>query len=96
MDQEINKVHNDVEVMQETMSELMGNEDFKNMWIKMHTPYRSKSKLSGHKVGRNEICPYCTSGKKFKNCKCYNTYKNEPFITGEEARNIDEQLMKIK
>ena len=27
---------------QEAISELMNNEDFKNMWIKMHTPYINK------------------------------------------------------
>ncbi len=96
MEQKINKLQDDAEVMKETMSEMMNDKDFRNMWIKMHTPYRSKVKLEGHKVGRNEICPYCTSGKKFKNCECYTTFKNEPYFTGEEAKNIDEQVLKIK
>lgn len=43
---------------QEAISELMNNEDFKNMWIKMHTPYINKLKLTGYKTGRNEICPF--------------------------------------
>lgn len=35
-----------------------------------HTPYVRKYK----KISRNETCPYCDSGKKFKNCECYKTY----------------------
>lgn len=27
--------------------------------------------------GRNDICPYCDSGKKFKNCSCYNKYHKQ-------------------
>lgn len=82
--------------MKETMLELMNNEDFKNMWVKMHTPYRNKLRLTGHKIGKNDICPFCTSGKKFKKCTCYTTYKAEPYLTGMEARNIDEQLLQIR
>lgn len=45
------------------------NEDLQRMWYKLHTPLvRNKEK-----VGRNEICPFCNSGKKFKNCECYKT-----------------------
>ena len=81
---------------QEAKSELMNNEDFKNMWIKMHTPYINKLKLTGYKTGRNEICPFCTSGKKFKNCACYKVYKNESYLTGIDAHNAKEQLGKLR
>lgn len=81
---------------QEAISELMNNEDFKNMWIKMHTPYINKLKLTGYKTGRNEICPFCTSGKKFKNCACYKVYKNESYLTGIDAHNAKEQLGKLR
>ena len=27
--------------------------------------------------GRNDICPYCNSGKKFKNCECYKTHHKQ-------------------
>ena len=45
------------------------NEDMKRMWYKLHTPLVRNKK----KVRRNEICPFCNSGKKFKNCECYKT-----------------------
>lgn len=35
-------------------------------WKEMHTPKVRRFK----KVGRNEICPYCDSGLKFKHCEC--------------------------
>lgn len=46
---------------------LLENEDFGRMWMKMHTPWVRRSR----KVGRNEICPYCDSGLKYKYCECY-------------------------
>jgi len=51
----------------EAMQELLENEDIKRMWLKMHTPWIHTDK----KVGRNEICPFCDSGKKYKHCECY-------------------------
>lgn len=71
----------------EFMQEMFQNEEFRNMRIKMHTPWKSKIR-TGHKTGRNEICPYCTSGKKFKKCECYEKYKTDPFITGGSQANI--------
>lgn len=50
---------------------MFGDDEFAKMWRKMHTPVTRPRK----KVGRNEICPYCNSGKKFKNCECYKKYK---------------------
>ena len=35
-------------------------------WKRMHTPV----KRAYRKVGRNEICPFCDSGLKFKYCEC--------------------------
>ena len=51
----------------EAMKELLNNEDIQRMWAKMHTPWIRTDK----KVGRNEICPFCESGKKYKDCDCY-------------------------
>ena len=51
----------------EAMQELLENEDIKRMWLKMHTPWIHTDR----KVGRNEICPFCDSGKKYKHCECY-------------------------
>ena len=44
--------------------------EWKEMYTKMHTPFKREYR----KVGRNEICPYCDSGLKFKKCECYKTY----------------------
>lgn len=57
----------------ENLKELLSNEDLARMWMKLHTPIVR----NGRKVGRNEICPYCNSGKKFKNCECYKTHQND-------------------
>lgn len=47
--------------------------DLQRMWYKLHTPLvRNASK-----VRRNQVCPYCNSGKKFKNCECYKTHSVE-------------------
>lgn len=56
----------------EAVRELIANEDMARMWKKLHTPLVRTSK-----VGRNDICPYCNSGKKFKNCECYKTHSSE-------------------
>lgn len=81
------KENNGAEFMQDNG---FRNEEFRNMWIKMHTPWKSKIRTGthGHKTGRNEICPYCTSGKKFKKCECYERYKADPFIAGGSQANI--------
>lgn len=41
------------------------------MWHRLHTPLVREHR----KVSRNEICPFCDSGKKFKHCECYAKYK---------------------
>lgn len=51
----------------EAMKELLSNEDIQKMWMKMHTPWVRRRK----KVGRNEVCPFCNSGLKYKQCECY-------------------------
>lgn len=78
------------QMVQNLCEEMFQDEEFRNMWIKMHTPWKSKIRTGthGHKTGRNEICPYCTSGKKFKKCECYERYKADPFITGGSQANI--------
>lgn len=65
------------ELDQSAINELFNNEDFVNMWVKMHTPKVRRYR----KVGRNEICPFCDSGLKFKQCECstkeeYEEYKS--------------------
>lgn len=45
--------------------------EFAEMWHRLHTPLVREYR----KVGRNEICPFCDSGKKFKHCTCYAKYK---------------------
>lgn len=49
--------------------------DLQRMWYKLHTPLVRNSS----KVRRNQVCPYCNSGKKFKNCECYKTHSVEYF-----------------
>lgn len=61
----------------EELKEIMDSPDFQKMWAKMHTPWKRRH----DKISRNEICPFCNSGKKFKNCECYEKYKNTPPYT---------------
>lgn len=44
--------------------------EWKEVYTKMHTPFKREFR----KVGRNEICPFCNSGLKFKRCECYKNY----------------------
>ncbi len=44
--------------------------EWQEMYVKMHTPFKREYR----KVGRNEICPFCDSGLKFKYCECFQTY----------------------
>ncbi len=55
-----------------TFKEMMSNAEFQKMFMRLHTPLNA-TKLPG----RNDICPYCDSGKKFKKCDCYKTHKVE-------------------
>ena len=48
------------------------NEDFARNFMKLHTPLTA-TKLPG----RNDICPFCDSGLKFKKCECYKTHIKE-------------------
>jgi uncharacterized protein YecA (UPF0149 family) len=52
--------------------ELMSDEDFQRNFLKLHTPLNATIK-----VNRNDICPFCNSGKKFKKCECYKTHQVE-------------------
>ena len=49
------------------IKEAFNDKDFRDMWFKMHTPIVRRFR----KVRRNEICPFCESGKKYKKCECY-------------------------
>ena len=44
--------------------------EWQEMYAKMHTPFKREYR----KVGRNEICPFCDSGLKFKHCECSQKY----------------------
>jgi uncharacterized protein YecA (UPF0149 family) len=44
--------------------------EWQEMYAKMHTPFKREYR----KVGRNEICPFCDSGLKFKHCECYQKF----------------------
>lgn len=59
--------------------ELMSDEDFQRNFMKLHTPL-----TASNKIGRNDICPFCNSGKKFKKCECFKThqveYKNKYYL----------------
>lgn len=58
-----------MEENKEQINELLHNEEFARTFMRLHTPLNA-TKLPG----RNDICPFCNSGKKFKNCDCYNTH----------------------
>ena len=45
-------------------------EEYARIYKKMHTPFVREYR----KVGRNEICPFCDSGLKFKHCECSQKY----------------------
>lgn len=51
--------------------------EFERIYRKMHTPWHRRYR----KISRNEVCPFCDSGKKFKNCECYEQYINTPIYT---------------
>ena len=57
--------------------ELVNSPEFQRMYQKMHTPWKRRA----NKVGRNDICPFCNSGKKFKNCECYEKYNSAALYT---------------
>ena len=59
------------------LKSITDNPDFQRMYAKMHTPWHRRA----DKVRRNDICPFCDSGKKFKNCECYEKYKHTPRYT---------------
>lgn len=59
----------------EAMKELLTNEDIQKMWLKMHTPWV----LTHKKVHRNDTCPFCDSGKKYKDCTCYQIKDNNKY-----------------
>lgn len=53
--------------------------DFARNYLKLHTPLQA-TKMPG----RNDICPFCNSGVKFKHCACYKLvqkeYKNKYYL----------------
>lgn len=71
-------------INQSTVEGLFESPDFAKMWLKMHTPYLKKFA----KVGRNDVCPYCNSGKKFKNCECYEQFGKMKYTNKYEKDEI--------
>lgn len=70
---EIEPTHKTAEEKQrEKYNKMLQDEEFARVFMKLHTPLNA-TKLPG----RNDICPYCNSGKKFKKCECYKTHKVE-------------------
>ena len=63
------------ELSEEQLSQI--SEETIHNYLKMHTPWRRRNK----KVYRNDICPYCNSGLKFKKCECYEKEKSVPKYT---------------
>lgn len=63
----------------EGLKSITDNPDFKAMYQKMHTPWHRRFR----KIGPNEICPFCDSGKKFKKCDCKKSqnYHNTPIYS---------------
>ena len=66
------------EINQSEINSIFSNEEIAEMYAKMHTPWERIEK-----VGRNEICPFCDSGKKFKNCDCYKEHKQDYKFKGQ-------------
>lgn len=67
----------------EGFEEFFNSPEFQKMYAKMHTPWRRRYE----KIGRNDVCPFCNSGKKFKNCECYEKYNNTPKYTINYGKN---------
>lgn len=59
----------------EALRSIIDNDDFRAMWKKMHTPITNTIKG----IGRNDVCPFCDSGLKFKKCACYEGQKAEQY-----------------
>ena len=47
-------------------------DEYAELYKMAHTP-----SVRIEEPGRNDICPYCDSGKKFKNCSCYKTHHKQ-------------------
>ena len=70
------KINKDEEAKNKLISIAEQNEEFAKTFMRLHTPLKATIL-----PGRNDICPFCNSGKKFKKCECYKIkvkeYKNE-------------------
>ena len=59
-------------------------------WKDAHTPKVRKYR----KVGRNEICPFCDSGLKYKHCACsvgdeYHSYVKIDEVSPRKYKQLD-------
>ena len=52
-------------------------EELNKIYARMHTPWKRRV----DKISRNDICPFCNSGKKFKKCECYTSFKETTLYT---------------
>jgi len=59
------------------MKDELNYEDFIRIYKKMHTPWKRRYS----KINRNDVCPFCNSGLKFKKCECYEKFKITPLYT---------------
>lgn len=64
--------NNKISELKSNIKQAFQDRDFQEMWMKMHTPWVRKHK----NIRRNEICPFCNSGLKYKQCECY-THRKE-------------------
>lgn len=71
------EVENSDNISTITEEDLARIEEFQKEFLRAHTPWIRRYR----RVSRNEVCPFCGSGKKFKNCKCYEQVKNVPIYT---------------
>ena len=75
-EKEFDEIKNN-EINKEDTENILNSEEFVRMYAKMHTPWKRRV----DKPNRNDICPFCDSGLKFKNCECYEKFNNVPLYT---------------
>ena len=76
-EEKVNEIENTEPNRESSLEDLLKSREFQEMYAKMHTPWVRRIA----KIGRNEICPFCNSGKKYKNCQCYKNAKDIPLYT---------------
>jgi len=69
---EYEEVTNQEDKKQNLINTMTSDEDFMRNFMKLHTPLNATPL-----PGRNDICPFCDSGLKFKKCKCFQEHQKE-------------------